>query len=395
LTFGGANANGLEFDPSGRWLATTQATVEGEAAFWAFQGPFPHVLLGHERNVIKLVFTPDGNQLVSASNDGTARSWALSAGAAEERRILLRTELFFPALAVDAESRDVFVSTGRGHLVVVPLSGEPPRELSHVEGSSGLAPIALDEGGRVAVMAASPVARDPGTIRVRDLETGEEKPLPPPPAVDGRDKWFYTVHFRDRDHLVSCGGAGLLVHGIKDSSVEVLAAQPRGGCAIARDGRMGFGVTEVDGVGRIGLLRFSLDNGRPPEPVASHGRTVEVVALDSSDTLIATGSADGTVRIGPVSGEEPHLFLGHQGAVLTVAFSPDGRFLASAGADRSIRIWAVPDVRKTPPHLRGRDELLRILRSRTNLRAVPDPLSATGWRLELGPFPGWAKLPEW
>jgi hypothetical protein len=36
-----------------------------------------------------------------------------------------------------------------------------------------------------------------------------------------------------------------------------------------------------------------------------------------------------------------------------------------------------------------------VLRSHTNLRAVADPNSATGYRLEPGPFPGWANPPEW
>jgi len=34
-------------------------------------------------------------------------------------------------------------------------------------------------------------------------------------------------------------------------------------------------------------------------------------------------------------------------------------------------------------------------RTHTNLRALPDPASPTGYKLEPGPFPGWAKPPEW
>jgi hypothetical protein len=41
------------------------------------------------------------------------------------------------------------------------------------------------------------------------------------------------------------------------------------------------------------------------------------------------------------------------------------------------------------------DELLAKLRALTNLRVVPDAGSATGYRVEIGPFPGWKKLPEW
>jgi len=35
------------------------------------------------------------------------------------------------------------------------------------------------------------------------------------------------------------------------------------------------------------------------------------------------------------------------------------------------------------------------LRAVTNLRVVPDEQSANGYRIEIGPFPGWAKVPEW
>ena len=35
------------------------------------------------------------------------------------------------------------------------------------------------------------------------------------------------------------------------------------------------------------------------------------------------------------------------------------------------------------------------LRALTNLRAVRDPGSDTRWKIEIGPFPGWAKVPTW
>ena len=109
-------------------------------------------------------------------------------------------------------------------------------------------------------------------------------------------------------------------------------------------------------------------------------------------SLIATGGLDGIVRVGRLSGGEPHVLVGHRGAIVALAFSPDGHWLASASADGTIRIWPVPDVSRVPWHKLSYQELLARIRSYTNLRAVADE-SAIGYALKPGPFPGWATPP--
>jgi len=54
-----------------------------------------------------------------------------------------------------------------------------------------------------------------------------------------------------------------------------------------------------------------------------------------------------------------------------------------------------PDLSKPAPHTLPHDQFLAKLKSFTNLRAVPDSNSSTGWKLETGPFPGWEKVPGW
>jgi WD40 repeat protein len=98
--------------------------------------------------------------------------------------------------------------------------------------------------------------------------------------------------------------------------------------------------------------------------------------------------------VGPFgSDEEPHLLYGHSALVTSLAVSPDGKWIASAAEDGTIRLWPMPE--GTPLHTLPYDELLAKLRSLTNLRIVSDPGSATGYKVEPGPFPGWAKFPEW
>ena len=60
-----------------------------------------------------------------------------------------------------------------------------------------------------------------------------------------------------------------------------------------------------------------------------------------------------------------------------------------------IRLWPMPDLSKPPLHTLPHDQLLATLRALTNMRAVRDPSSGTGWKIEIGPFPGWAKVPTW
>ena len=35
------------------------------------------------------------------------------------------------------------------------------------------------------------------------------------------------------------------------------------------------------------------------------------------------------------------------------------------------------------------------LKYATNLRVIRDPESPSGWKLEIGPFPGWETVPTW
>ena len=118
--------------------------------------------------------------------------------------------------------------------------------------------------------------------------------------------------------------------------------------------------------------------------------------LDATGEIVVTGDFTGVVRVGSVSpGEdaEPHLLYGHDLIVSSVAVSPDGQWIASGSEDGTIRLWPMPTGQ--PLHALPYEELLERLRSYTNLRVGPDENNDTGYRVEVGPFPGWENAPVW
>lgn len=66
------------------------------------------------------------------------------------------------------------------------------------------------------------------------------------------------------------------------------------------------------------------------------------VAFDPAGKMLASGSADNTVKLWEVeSGKLLRTLEGHEGVVLNVAFDPMGRTLASGSTDETVRLWKV------------------------------------------------------
>ena len=76
--------------------------------------------------------------------------------------------------------------------------------------------------------------------------------------------------------------------------------------------------------------------------LVGHRGSVNSISLSPDGKTIASGSADGMIKLWNVeSGKEIHTLNGHRGSVNSISFSPDGKTIASGDADGKIKIWNV------------------------------------------------------
>jgi WD40 repeat protein/predicted Ser/Thr protein kinase len=360
--------------------------------FWPLQHSRPRVFEWPEGPINSLAFTADGATLVAATVIGGTRAWPLSPEATAAFRTLPKPNVA-PRIAA-APTQIAVVS--RGRLQLIPLDGGEPRELEGLPKGHVAQAVAFSPDGRRVAAAPFEAPATEKRIRVWDLETGAVRALEPvPKADDKKEGGFIWLSFVDNDRIVATvNGSGMMLYDLRDGKVTVLLSVINSIFSLSRSRRFGVGLAYDEKSPSWEILRFALD-GSPPVPLPYRAEGGGALALDPSETLVASAGPDGVVRIGPVSGGEPHLFFGHKGDVNSLAFSPDGKWLASAGDDQTIRLWPVPDMKQVPPHKRSHEEFLATLRTFTNLRAVPDPKSPNGWKLEPGPFPGWQTAPHW
>jgi WD40 repeat protein len=385
---------GRTFHPSGTWIAT--ANVE-DVALWPIASQYPR-RLAHP-GLLSAALTPDGEHLLSAGFDGAVRSWPLSNHPEEDAMVILRDNFNYPYIEICPETKRFAVSAG-GRVLVANFDGSDLRTLKGFSSGAVITAIAFGDKGRLVAAGALTGPRKDKVMRVWDFESGQvQAVIPLAGAGEGFDG-ILSLEFIDANRLVGAGYKGLQLFDLSNKSNTLLSDKIHRGMAISRDRRT-LVSSRCESLDRTGssekakceFVKVNLQTNATTV-LKSFGYGM-AAAIDPTDHFLVTGAFDGLVRVGRLSGEEPHIIFGHNGKTDAVDFSPDGRWIASSARDDTIRLTPMPDLSKPPPHTLPHNQFLEKLKSFTNLRVVADPGSTTGWKVETSPFPGWNKVPAW
>jgi len=110
--------------------------------------------------------------------------------------------------------------------------------------------------------------------------------------------------------------------------------------------------------GSLNRPRFKSQSGEyeyagGPDTLRGHRDWGRAVAFRPSGPMVASGSADSTIKLWHVSNRKKEnlqidTLRGHNASVRTLAFSPNGRQLASGSDDHTVRLWEIDNLRAAP-----------------------------------------------
>jgi len=203
---------------------------------------------------------------------------------------------------------------------------------------------------------------DDGSLRVWDIETGQlQRELLK--AVPGLQDLSLTA---DGASVLTVAGQGIQVRSLADGRVLAsigdlggpftVAASPTGTLAIAgsNDGT----ITAID-----------ITTGSRRWHKQAHQGQVSSVAIAPGDRIVASGGADGVLKIWNASNGEPiRTIPSENGRVRNLAFMRDGREIAAAGVWKA-RIWNLEDAFQPARDLGG-SEGVTDLHTRSDDRAL-------------------------
>ncbi|MBZ0238366.1 MAG: hypothetical protein K8M05_39000 [Deltaproteobacteria bacterium] len=348
-----ATVTSLSFDTAGTRMVT--GAEDGSI----FVSEFPHGrplgrFVGHAGAITELVLR-DG-ALVSASADGTVRSWSLDGVAAASFDAPCDDPYF---LELDVARERMAVGCVEGQVQLRSFDGRVLHDLPpHPDELTALG-VTVDGGVFSASPALTRIWRPERELRV-SADPGDEL-VAARLSSDGR--WLATSSARGLLSVIDASSGTRVAEWTETQPALALSFSAAGAHLVASRAN-GLGVYDIGGATKLATI--AVENVTAGDAAASgdiaiaqgsqlelwsaagqrrwsvegaHTGGVAVLAFSPDGTMLASGGRDGSIRLWEaVAGRSELTCAGHEGRLVALALTRDG-YVVSAGVDRTVRIW--------------------------------------------------------
>jgi WD40 repeat protein/tetratricopeptide (TPR) repeat protein len=292
-----------------------------------------------------LAVSADGQQLTTASSDGTVRVWSLASRAElHSVRIQepLRGTLFYAALAFSSDGKRVAAATAAGTVKVwdaatakeLAATAMRPREAIIV-----YSVVFSPDGDRLAM------ADNTGVVQVYDAHTG--RPVLSLPGGAGGLIGSSVAFSPDGTRLAASWGEGVIKVWEVRTGLELLSL--RGQANVLSEVRQVTFSPDGYRLAAVGDKVYVWDatTGQEHRAVPRNGGMVKALAFSPDGRAFASACEQALNEIGLVrinvcdtrTGQFLFIFQGHKHNPVAVSFFPDGRRLVSGDAEGMVNIW--------------------------------------------------------